>query len=381
MRGLEERYVRLLRFNLRHRWLTPVIGITVIASTVYPFMRIDKNFDTNEADAFVQVRYEFSEELNLERKEAIVARVEAILEPHRAELSTKSIYSFWGSGWSFTRLYMEDGKANDRVMNRTRARLRALLPEIPGLKLEVQDAGNMWRHDRGKRIAFQLVGEDTEVLARLGEEAKRRLEEIPGLTEAFTSAEEGRQELYVDLDRDLADRYGVPLSQPAQVVGLTYRGQRLPRFRTPEGEREMRLTLDETSDESLSQLRNLPLWTAQGDKVPLASLARFRVAPGPDRIQRQNRVTSIWVGARYEEGNRQDYMPAVAAALEGIEFPYGYSWTFFNVEQRRQEQSREFLVNLLLALLLVFAVMAGLFESARQALGLMVALPFALAGA
>ena len=67
-----------------------------------------------------------------------------------------------------------------------------------------------------------------------------------------------------------------------------------------------------------AELRNLPLWTAQGDKVPLASLARFRVAPGPDRIQRQNRGTSIWVGARYEEGNRQDYMntsPQMIVAL------------------------------------------------------------------
>lgn len=381
MRGVEANYVKTLRFNLRHRWLTPLIGLVVTASAIYPFMKIDKNFDATEAEAFVQVRYEFSEELNLERKKAIVERVEAVLEPRRGDLSTKSIYSFWSNEWSFTRLYMEDGKANEKVMNRTRAQLRQMLPEIPGLKLEVQDSGNMWRQDRGKRIAFQVVGEDSEVLARLGEEAKQRLSEIPGLTEAFTSAEAGRQELYVDLDRDLAMRYGVPMNQPAQVVGLTYRGQRLPRYRTPDGEREMRLTLDETAEESLSQLRNLPLWTADGQKVPLASLADFRVVPGPDRIQRQNRVTSIWVGARYEEGNRQDYMPLVTAAMGGIDFPYGYTWTFFNVEQRRQEQSREFLVNLLLALLLVYAVMAGLFESARQALALMVALPFALAGA
>jgi HAE1 family hydrophobic/amphiphilic exporter-1 len=381
MRGLEDRYVKTLHFSLRHRWLTPIIGLAVTASAVYPFMKIDKNFDANEAEAFVQVLYEFSEELNLDRKRVIVEKVEAILDPHREDLAAKSIYSFWSNEWAMTRIYMEEGKANEKAMNRTRATLRTLLPEIPGLKLQVQDSGNMWRQDRGKRIAFQVVGEDSEVLARLGEEAKQRLEEIPGLTEAFTSAEAGRQELYVDLDRELATRYGVPLNQPAQVVGLTYRGQRLPRYRTPDGEREMRLTLDETADESLSQLRNLPLWTTDGEKVPLASLANFRVVPGPDRIQRQNRVTSIWVGARYEEGNRQDYVPMVTAALQGMEFPYGYTWTFFNVEQRRQEQSREFLVNLLLALLLVYAVMAGLFESARQALALMVALPFALAGA
>jgi HAE1 family hydrophobic/amphiphilic exporter-1 len=185
----------------------------------------------------------------------------------------------------------------------------------------------------------------------------------------------------VDLDRELAQRYGIPLQQPADVVELTYRGKRLPRYRTDDGEREMRLTLDESESESLSQLRMLPLWTADGEKVPLASLAEFRVKQGAERIQRDQRQTSVWVGARYDEGTREDYLPLVKDALAGITFPYGYEWTFSNVERRRQEQSREFITNLVLALLLIFAVMAGLFESARQALGLMVALPFALAGA
>jgi HAE1 family hydrophobic/amphiphilic exporter-1 len=64
-----------------------------------------------------------------------------------------------------------------------------------------------------------------------------------------------------------------------------------------------------------------------------------------------------------------------------MDFPFGYAWTFGQWEQRRQEQSREFVTNLLLALLLVFAVMASLFESVRQAAALMVALPFAISGA
>jgi HAE1 family hydrophobic/amphiphilic exporter-1 len=118
-----------------------------------------------------------------------------------------------------------------------------------------------------------------------------------------------------------------------------------------------------------------------GDKVPLASLATFEVKPGAERINRDDRITSVWVGARYKDGTREEYMAAVKSALEGMAFPYGYSWTFTNVLERQKERSREFLVNLGLALLLIFAVMAGLFESVRQALGLMVALPFALSGA
>jgi HAE1 family hydrophobic/amphiphilic exporter-1 len=74
-------------------------------------------------------------------------------------------------------------------------------------------------------------------------------------------------------------------------------------------------------------------------------------------------------------------MRQVAAVAEGLDLPYGYSWTFGRWEERHREKSREFLTNLLLALLLVFAVMAGLFESVRQAVALLIALPFAAAGA
>jgi HAE1 family hydrophobic/amphiphilic exporter-1 len=74
-------------------------------------------------------------------------------------------------------------------------------------------------------------------------------------------------------------------------------------------------------------------------------------------------------------------LPLVSAAMEGLSFPYGYSWTFGRWEERRKEKTQEFLTNLLLALLLIFAVMASLFESAGQAMTLLLSLPFALAGA
>lgn len=381
MNGLEARYVKVLAFNLRHRWLTPVVGILVSISAAYPFMKIDKNFDTNTSEAFVQINYQISEDLSLDRKEQVVNRVEAVLAPERARLHAKSIYSFWSPQWSMTRVYLADNYTNENDVLQARAELKKLLPELPGVKLEIQEQGQFWRQDRGKRVAFQILGQDSEVLSRLAEEAKSRIEEIPGLLDPFASTQSGSQEIFVNLDREAASRYGIPLTQPADVVEMTYRGRRLPRFRSSEGEREMRVTLDEKAVESLAQLRTLPLWTDGGEKVPLASLADFQVRPGPERIQRDNRQTNVWVGARYEEGNREDYQAQVKAMLEGMTFPYGYTWTFHNVQARRQEQSREFLVNLGLALLLVFAVMAGLFESVRQALGLMVALPFALAGA
>ncbi|MCZ6767555.1 MAG: efflux RND transporter permease subunit [bacterium] len=381
MLSLEERYIRILRFNLRHRWLTPIIFLVVLGSAAWPYTKIDKNFDSNETELYVAVRYIISEEMSLERKEELVTQVEQALEPYREDFKAQSIYSFWSDRWTLTRIYLPPGEANEENIAHVRKRLREVLPEIAGVKLEVMENRQFWRHDRGKRVAFQMIGEDSEVLAELAEEAKLRLEEIDGLTEVSSSNQEGNDELYVEVDRELASRYGIFPMQAANVIDLTYRGRRLQRFRAGDGEREMRMTLDETENETISQLSNLPLFTEDGERVPLASLATFREIKGPEQIMRDDRMTSVWVSASYEEGTREQYMPIVTAAMDGIEFPYGYSWTFGRWEQRAKEKQREFLVNLLLALLLIFAVMAGLFESMRQAFGLMIVLPFALSGA
>ncbi len=374
-------YRRGLAFNMRHRWLTPLIGLGVLASAYFPYSNIDFNFDTSETEAFVGIRYEFSEPLSLDRKEEIVSQVEKQLVPHKAELFTKSIYSFWSDRWAITRLYMESGKTNEKDIAVVRREAKQYLPELPGVKLEIMDAGPMWRQDRGKRVAFQLMGEDSEVLAELAEEAKALLADIPGLLDPFNSLESGGEELIVSYDRELAARYGVTPRQPAEVIQFSYRGRSLPRYRTPDGERTVQLLLGEEDRSSVRELRNLPLYNENGERLPLASLADIEIGSRPERINRDDRQTSVWVGAKYEEGNREDYLPPVIAALETMDFPYGYEYSFDRSRRRHEEQSQDFLINLLLALLLIFAVMAGLFESVPQSISLLVALPFAASGA
>ena len=378
---LENRYVRLLEFNLRRRWVAPVIGIVVTASAIYPFRCVDMSFASGRTSLHVTANYQFSEPMSLEKAEALVAQVEAALEPHREELLARSIYSYWREKEASTRIYLQEGMATEENLARVRARMRELLPEIPGARSTIRPNAFHLRGILGKRVGLQLVGDDSNVLTDLARDVCQRLEAIDGLSAAYSTTRQGNQELHVAMDRDLVSRYGVSSEELADTVGLTFRGRRLQRFRAPEAEREMRLTLDEQDVESLSQLHNLAMWTAGGEKVPLAALARFEEVRGPARIDREARKTSVWVGAEYQEGTREEYLAKVSAALDSMRFPPGCSWTFGAWRTEEKRRSQEFLVNLLLALLLVFAVMSGLFESVPRALALMIALPFALSGA
>jgi len=382
MLALERGYQRVLAFNLRHRWLTPLMGLGILASTWYPFQHVDKNFGTSNPELFVQLRIRFTEEASFERKRDLIVELEQLLEPHREALSARSIYSFWSDRWSMLRIYPHLGETDDATLNRIRDKLRDLLPEIPGVVLTIEDNTMGWGRGGGRnRIMFNVLGDNTSVLNDLAARIVERLQAEPGLLDVTSRGEDAAEELHVMVDRELAARYGLRPDQVGQMVGLTFRGSRLPRFRTPDGEREMRLALDEQEERSVEDLRNLPLFTDSGELVPLASVADLEPVPGALQIHRNNRMTNVRVFARYEQGTGDQWRQKVSEILDAVDWPAGYSWTFGEWEAQRREQSREMWTNVLLALLLVFAVMAGLFESVSQAVALMVALPFALAGA
>jgi len=379
--AVEAGYARILAFNLRHRWLTPVVGLGILASTWYPFSRVDKNFGVSEAELFVQLRIRFTEEASLDRKRDLITRIEQHLEPHREELGARAVYSFWSDDWSMMRLYPPEGATDEATLARMRDAVRGLLPVYPGVEITIDENAMGWRHAGRDRLMVNLVGEDTAVLTELAERVVDRLRQEPGLTDVSSWGQDAAQEMHVAVDRELTSRYRLAPEQVGQMVGLTFRGRRLPRFRTPDGEREMRLALDERQERNVEDLANLPLFTDAGEQVPLASVAALEIVPGALEIRRNNRLTNVRVFARYEGATGDQWRAQVAGILDGFDWPLGYGWTYGDWERERREQSREMRDNVLLALLLVFAVMAGLFESVPQAVALMVALPFAIAGA
>lgn len=378
---IQRHYRRILKWSLRHRWMAPLVGLTVIASIFFPYQRINFNFDESRTDMFVGVRYEFSEDLSLEEKEKAVTEVEQALEAMRDPFSIDSIYSFWSHRWTLTRLYMVEGFTHEAHMNRVRKALPDYLPRIPGLRIEVEDNTPHWQRHRGNRVAFQLRGKDSEVLARVADVARQKLEGIQGLFDVYSTAEGGTSELHAIIDRNRARQYGVAMRQPGEVVGLTFRGRRLSTYRAEGREVEMRLVLDDQAVRARSDLENAPLLRTGDRPVALDAVADFSLVKSPESIRRNDRVTSVWVGAKFDQGDKDAYYREAQQLLEAIDLPVGYSWDFSAFRRDQQELQVEFLTNLVLALMLIFGVMAGLFESVKQALSLMVSLPFALAGA
>jgi HAE1 family hydrophobic/amphiphilic exporter-1 len=216
---------------------------------------------------------------------------------------------------------------------------------------------------RGQSVTVQLIGKSSEQLAELSRDVAWTLSKIKGLTDARSEAEIGEEEVHVIVDRDRAKLYGFSTQEIAQVVSAAMRGINLRRFHNEDGEVEMQLEFQDTDKQTLENLQNVPLFNGRNEPIKLASLADFSVKRGPRTIHRENRTTAISVTAHLKDLNFNEAKGKIGQVMKNFNFPAGYTWNYgesFNYEEKARNAM---LLNLGLALILIYFVMASLFES------------------
>ena len=375
---LSERYRALLGWTLRHRPRTMAIGFGVFAVSLVAFGPVEKSAFTGTKVDAVNISYEFADNINHLEAERYVERVETWIHGRKDSLHLKSTYSFFTNNYAVTRAYLTPAYSSDDGAQKVRELLRGGLPELPGVKLVLRGQND---DDSPTRLSVRLFGDPGPRLDMLAEEVRRRMATVEGLTDVEIGGEKGRQEVEVVVRGDQAATYGLSTQRVASDVALFFRGRPLARYRGPEGEVEVTARLAPEDRESLDQLSEMPMRTAQGDIVPLASVAEFRTVETPAQIMRQQRRSIMVVSGNFSASTKGGAVRKdVSGVLNSMTFPVGYSWSFGFGFQEADQTQQEMMINLLLALFLVYFVMAGLFESLTHPFAIMFALPFAFVG-
>jgi HAE1 family hydrophobic/amphiphilic exporter-1 len=366
---------KILEWTLRHRVATAGIAFGIFLTAVAAFIPVDKSAFTATKVEAVLLTYEFTDNVNYREAEKYCAKVERWIDARKDSLHVKSTYSYFGNNQAFTRAYLASGYADDDGATALRKRLREELPPIAGVKLQLGDNENQG----SSQLAVRLFGEPGPRLDQLGEEVQRRLALVPGLTDLKVGGERGREEIEVTVDRDRAARYGLSSSEAGRAVAMFFRGRPLARFRGPEGEVEMEAKLAESDRSSEDGLSDMPIRTPKGT-VPLGALAGFQKVRTPSSVERQMRHTVLTVTGNIDPKRVGEIRKAATRELNGMSFPTGYSWSYGQGFQQEDATQQELLMNLVMALLLVYLVMASLFESLLHPFAIMLALPFAFVG-
>jgi len=384
---LQERYTRALDWSIHHRGWTLLGLIAVLALTVALLVLSSKfpdkflKFDPGAQDGGNQVflGYNIKGTHPIDRMESAVATIERHFEGRREELGIRSFYSVYDQTEAFSIIVLKPRDQGGLKIQDFITKAQDGIPEIiigkPSFKWD--DANSMG----GQRFSLQLTGESTEKLAVLGDEVARVMSSVTGLESVRSEAREGDEEVQIVVNRQRAAALGLTASDVAQAVAAGMRGDRLREFRGTERELTLRLAFRESDRQSIENLAEFPIYLPSGTRVPLSAVADFRIAKGPRAIERLDRLTSVVItGNVKKDATLEGVGKEVEALMKNYQLPPGYSWKLGKGFDQQDENTATMMFNLLLAIAMIYLVMAAVFESTVYPMSIITSIFMAIVG-
>ena len=372
-------YDRLLTWLVDHRLASVGLMIATLGSIAIPANFVESDFfpDNEGTERNMYLSYHINGNYTLDRVEKEVTKVENFLFDNQEEFEIESVYSYFRSGYAQSTIMLTK-EGGEKSLEEIR---ESILEKMP--KIAIANPSFSWRSNSNENgLQITISGESSQRLAELSYEMADVLSRVEGFRDVRSEAELGEEEVRIVVDRERARQYGYSTQQVASTVSTAMRGYNLRRFRTPEGEVDMRLAFQDSDKQSLDNIRNISVQSqdAERDPVKLAALADIRTSRGPQSIQRENRITMIGIKVELDGITGSEGTERLNQVLSNYQLPAGYSWGFGQQHNYEQESQNLMLINILMALVLIYLVMAGLFESLIHPAGIWSSIIFAFVG-
>ncbi|WP_028919482.1 efflux RND transporter permease subunit [Pseudoxanthomonas suwonensis] len=363
---MQRRYAGLLRWTLEHRgWSVLGIILVVLVSFIpIKFTKFDM-FGNGEGDQ-VQLFYQWNGAYTREQMSDEILRVEQFLDANREKYHITQIYSYYSEQeWGGTMVKFDTDKVRD-----LKPMIELIRKEVPKsaratIGVGSPGGGQGGAGQPGQNVSFQLVGDSTQTLAEIADELIPILGRRPELRDVRVNSGDQNTELKVRVDRERAAAFGFSAEQVASFVGLALRGAPLREFRRGENEVPVWVRFAGAEEYGTEDLSGFMVRAPDGRTVPLLALVDVAVTPSATQVQRTNRQTTLTVQANLaEKVTVPEARKAMEETLKGMSFPAGYTYSFDGgAFQEEDEASAQMMFNLLIALVMIYIVMAAVFES------------------
>jgi hydrophobe/amphiphile efflux-1 (HAE1) family protein len=254
------------------------------------------------------------------------------------------------------------------------ARIFVRPPRIRGLRTSAS----------GSAVALSVQGDDLDELQRIAEQVMLATRDVPGLENMEPSTEEASPQLSIELDRERAAYLGLSVAAVGQTLRTALDGTVATRYTSGNQEYDLRVMLPRerfTSPEDLGSVALFP-GGANGAPIYLRDVARVSNSLGPTTILRenQNRVLRLTGDVVTEVATVGEVNDDIRERIAGITLPDGYGIVFGGEEEAIRENNRQLTIVVLLAVFLVFVVMAVQYESLVNPFVILLAMPLSLIG-
>jgi HAE1 family hydrophobic/amphiphilic exporter-1 len=313
------------------------------------------------------IYYQWKGSYTKEQMSAEILHVVDFVNANRKRFHVTQVYSWWSEqGDAGTRLTFDAKSASE-----TKPLIEAIRKELPKsarADIGIGDNGGGGPGgggQPGQNVQVQLVGDSTQVLHAIGEDIVPILAHRKELRDVRVDAGDQNSELNVHVDRERAAAFGFSAQQVAEFVGLALRGAPLREFRRGDNEVPVWVRFAGAQNYRVEDLSGFTVRSPDGRSVPLLAMVDVQVKPSATQIQRSNRQTTLTIKANLApKVTMPEAQKAMETALKGAAFPDGYGYSFDGGGfQDDQEAQQQMFFNLLIALVMIYVVMAAVFES------------------
>ncbi len=389
--SLNSYYKNLLDLALAHRWRTISVSalLLVLSFLLYPLIGSELLPPSDEGE--VRVNGEMEVGLRLELADEQTRKMEKIVYPAVPELisSVVSIGSSWrGGGGSRGEINIaltplkERSRSNVEIANDLRSRLEG---KIPGMDIRVQAPQGQFILSRllgggDDGLTIEIRGYDLDTLDLLTNRIVAAIRDVPGITDTDVSRKAGVPQMEIHVDRDKAADLGLSVRDVSRVLETAVAGTRAGEYRTGGNSYRILVQLKDAEKLSLDEILNLTLTTGSGASVSLRNVVRDESGIGPVLIERKDQQRIGYVTANISGRDVGSVARDVQERLYRIAKPVGYDIRIAGNFEEQEEAFHELVISLLLALVLVYMVLAIQYESLKDPLVVMFSVPVGAVG-
>jgi HAE1 family hydrophobic/amphiphilic exporter-1 len=387
--SIDKVYRRVLNWTLHHRLKASLITIGVFIATLsIPVLGLVgmEFFPASDEGSFT-IDVTLPKGTVIEETFEVVQQVEAKLEGIK---EVQEVFVTIGGGGMLSSgtssnsasLTVDIGsvKERERSVDEVADEVRVLVSDIPGAEFSVSGSSSM-TVTGGSPISIEIAGDDLEKLKQIANDVVDIVESVEGTREVTSSFEDGIPEAQITINRQKASMYGLNMATISNTLKTAVQGSVATRFKVDGTEIDVRMVYDTSRSEYLKDIKNIAVTSPMGVNVPLSEVADISISESPTSIYRENQKRVVTVSSALFGVDMSTAQTAIDQRLKEYPMPDGYTYKFSGEVEQMMESFSSLGLALLLAILLVYMVLAAQFESFLHPFTIMFSVPLALTGA
>jgi HAE1 family hydrophobic/amphiphilic exporter-1 len=389
--SLETAYLDGLRWVLAHRLVTVSTAAALLGASLLllPFIGSEFLPPSDEGEVRVTGKMEIGTRLELVDRQTRI--MEQIVQPAVPE-AVASVVSVGAAGWRSDagaegqmRISLLPAARRERSnVEIARDLRRRLAGRVPGMEIRIRAPQGQFILDRllggDEGLTIEIRGYELDTLDALAGRVAASIAPVPGITDVQTSLEAGIPQQQIRVNRDKVADLGLSVRDVTQLLQTAVAGSKAGVYRTGGNSYRILVQLKDAEKRNLDEILNLTLTTASGEIVALRNLVTAEAGRGPILIDRKDQQRRVTIYANVAERDLGSVAADVQALLNRIPRPVGYDLAVAGNFEEQQKAFRELVISLVLALALVYMVLACQYESLRAPMVVMVSVPLAIIG-